>query len=62
MFISTNYTNIVATAKMSLEAYKAEQYDKVKNNGISVVRKCKAEEYSNYTHCFPCPTGEKFNL
>ena len=24
--------------------------------------KCKADEYSDYTKCFKCPEGEKFNL
>lgn len=62
LFISANFTDVEATAKVSLPAYKAELLNKVNNSGNAIVVKCKPEEYSNDTSCFTCPPGERFNL
>jgi len=44
----------MAGPKTNLTIYKAELYDKVKNNGDSIIRQCSSDEYSNFTHCFKC--------
>jgi hypothetical protein len=62
VYVSANFTNIIATSKVTLPAYKAELLYIVKNSGDAIILKCKPEEYSNYTHCFPCQPAQKFNI
>jgi len=52
----------MATPKQNLTAFKAELYDKVKNNGDNIIKQCIAGEYSNYTNCFKCDKNQKFNI
>lgn len=48
----------MATNKTSLDDYKAELLNKVKNNGEKIVAKCSdPNEFSNYTSCFKCSSN-----
>jgi hypothetical protein len=43
VYISSNFTNIIATPRVSLPAYKTELAYIVKNNGEAIIHKCKPE-------------------
>jgi tRNA U54 and U55 pseudouridine synthase Pus10 len=62
IFISNNFNDLMGTPKTNLTTYKAELYDKVKNNGDNIVKQCAADEFSNFTHCFKCDKTQKFNI
>lgn len=42
-YISSNFTNLLATNNTNLTAYKAELLDKVKNSGDNMILACKPE-------------------
>ena len=62
VYISANFTNVMATANVSLSAYKSQLYNMVKNNNNSIIKSCPPGQYSNFTHCFSCGSGLLFNV
>ena len=62
VYISANFTNVMATANVSLSAYKNQLYNMVKNNNNSIIKSCPPGQYSNFTHCFSCASGLLFNI
>ena len=62
LWISTNFTNIMASNNTTLASYKAMLYNLVKNNNQSIVQNCAPGLYSNLTHCFPCASGLYFDI
>jgi hypothetical protein len=57
LYISVNFTNIMATANLSFTAYKAEIYNRVLHNGNAIIKQCAPGEYSNFNSCFSCVVG-----
>lgn len=63
VFISTNFNKLIATPKVSIDNYKKELLNKVKDNQNYIVDQCKdARQYSNFTTCFVCRDVEYFNV
>ena len=62
VFISANFSNVMATPNLSLPAYKQQLYNMVANNNNSIIRACPPGEYSNFTNCFNCSKGQYFNI
>jgi hypothetical protein len=53
----------LATKNTKIDDYKKELLNKVQNNGDKFVKKCPdPAQYSNFTTCFKCNTGELFNI
>ena len=62
VYVSTNYSNVMATPGTNLTEYKKQLFQRVNNSGDAIVKKCADGEYSNGTACFSCKVGENFNI